>query len=62
MAQLFEVHLRTHKLRLGQAADLLAKGGLRRCLQYPATPWWRLDDKDAAEGLRRLRGLDERHT
>lgn len=63
MAQLFEVHPQNPQARLlAQAADLLAKGGL---VAVPTDSSYavvaRLDDKDAAEGLRRLRGLDERH-
>lgn len=63
MAQLFEVHPQNPQTRLlAQAADLLAKGGL---VAVPTDSSYavvaRLDDKAAAENLRRLRGLDERH-
>ena len=63
MAQLFEVHPQNPQVRLlTQAADLLAKGGL---VAVPTDSSYavvaRLDDKAAAENLRRLRGLDERH-
>lgn len=63
MAQLFEVHPQNPQARLlSQAADLLAKGGL---VAVPTDSSYavvaRLDDKAAAENLRRLRGLDERH-
>ena len=63
MAQLFEVHPENPQARLlKQAADLLAKGGL---VAVPTDSSYavvaRLDDRTAAESLRRLRGLDERH-
>lgn len=63
MAQMFEVHPQNPQARLlAQAADLLAKGGL---VAVPTDSSYavvaRLDDKTAAENLRRLRGLDERH-
>ena len=63
MAQLFEVHPENPQARLlAQAADLLAKGGL---VAVPTDSSYavvaRLDDRAAAESLRRLRGLDERH-
>lgn len=63
MAQLFEVHPQNPQTRLlAQASDLLAKGGL---VAVPTDSSYavvaRLDDKAAAENLRRLRGLDERH-
>ena len=63
MAQLFEVHPENPQARLlKQAADLLAKGGL---VAVPTDSSYavvaRLDDRAAAESLRRLRGLDERH-
>lgn len=63
MTQLFEVHPQNPQGRLlGQAADLLANGGL---VAVPTDSSYavvaRLDDKAAAESLRRLRGLDERH-
>lgn len=63
MAQLFEVHPQNPQARLlSQAADLLAKGGL---VAVPTDSSYavvaRLDDRAAAEHLRRLRGLDERH-
>lgn len=63
MAQLFEVHPQNPQARLlAQAADILAKGGL---VAVPTDSSYavvaRLDDRAAAENLRRLRGLDERH-
>ncbi len=63
MAQLFVVHPENPQSRLlHQAAGLLAQGGL---VAVPTDSSYavvaRLDDKDAAEALRRLRGLDERH-
>lgn len=63
MAQMFEVHPENPQARLlAQAADLLAKGGL---VAVPTDSSYavvaRLDDKTAAENLRKLRGLDERH-
>lgn len=63
MAQLFEVHPQNPQTRLlAQAADVLAKGGL---VAVPTDSSYavvaRLDDSAAAESLRRLRGLDERH-
>lgn len=63
MAQLFEVHPQNPQTRLlAQAADLLANGGL---VAVPTDSSYavvaRLDDSAAAENLRRIRGLDERH-
>ncbi len=63
MAQLFEVHPQNPQPRLlAQAADILAKGGL---VAVPTDSSYavvaQLDDRSAAEALRRLRGLDERH-
>lgn len=63
MAQLFEVHPQNPQPRLiAQAAELLAKGGI---VAVPTDSSYalvaRLDDRSAAEALRRLRGLDERH-
>jgi tRNA threonylcarbamoyl adenosine modification protein (Sua5/YciO/YrdC/YwlC family) len=63
MAQLFVVHPENPQSRLlGQAGQLLAEGGL---VAIPTDSSYavvaRLDDKSAAEALRRLRGLDERH-
>ncbi len=63
MAQFFVVHPQNPQSRLlGQAAQLLADGGL---VAVPTDSSYavvaRLDDKDAADALRRLRGLDERH-
>lgn len=63
MAQMFEVHPVNPQARsLAQAAELLAKGGL---VAVPTDSSYavvaRLDDRAAAENLRRLRGLDERH-
>ncbi len=63
MAQIFVVHPENPQSRLlQQAGDLLAQGGL---VAVPTDSSYavvaRLDDKDAAERLRRLRGPDERH-
>ncbi len=63
MAQLFVVHPENPQSRLlTQAGQLLAEGGL---VAIPTDSSYavvaRLDDKSAAEALRRLRGLDERH-
>jgi len=63
MAQLFVVHPENPQVRLlKQAAQLLADGGL---VAVPTDSSYavvaRLDDKAAADALRRLRGLDDRH-
>lgn len=63
MAQLFEVHPQNPQVRLlKQAAELLSDGGL---IAVPTDSSYavlaRLDDKSAADALRRLRGLDDRH-
>jgi len=63
MTQQFIVHPQNPQTRLlKQAADLLNDGGL---LAVPTDSSYavlaRLDDKAAAEALRRLRGLDARH-
>jgi len=63
MAQLFAVHPSNPQPRLlKQAAQLLRDGGLAA---VPTDSSYaliaRLDDKAAADALRRLRGLDERH-
>lgn len=63
MAQIFVVHPENPQSRLlQQAADLLSQGGL---VAIPTDSSYavvaRLDDKAAADGLRRLRGLDDRH-
>ncbi|WP_322996396.1 L-threonylcarbamoyladenylate synthase [Castellaniella sp.] len=63
MAQIFVVHPDNPQSRLlEQAGDLLTQGGL---VAVPTDSSYavvaRLDDKAAAESLRRLRGLDERH-
>ncbi len=63
MAQIFVVHPENPQSRLlQQAGELLSQGGL---VAVPTDSSYavvaRLDDKAAAEGLRRLRGLDERH-
>lgn len=63
MAQLFVVHPENPQSRLlNQAGQLLSEGGL---VAIPTDSSYavvaRLDDKSAAEALRRLRGLDERH-
>ncbi|SHI22395.1 L-threonylcarbamoyladenylate synthase [Pollutimonas bauzanensis] len=63
MAQFFVVHPENPQARLlKQAGQLLADGGL---VAVPTDSSYavvaRLDDKTAAEALRRLRGLDDRH-
>jgi tRNA threonylcarbamoyl adenosine modification protein (Sua5/YciO/YrdC/YwlC family) len=63
MAQFFSVHPENPQPRLlKQAAQLLEKGGL---LAVPTDSSYaviaHLDDPSAAESLRRVRGLDERH-
>ncbi len=63
MAQIFVVHPDNPQSRLlQQAGELLAGGGL---VAVPTDSSYavvaRLDDKAAAENLRRLRGLDDRH-
>lgn len=63
MAQFFAVHPDNPQPRLmKQAGQLLADGGL---VAVPTDSSYavvaRLDDKAAAESLRRLRGLDDRH-
>jgi len=63
MAQFFSVHPDNPQPRLlRQAAQLLQEGGL---VAVPTDSSYavlaRLDDKSAADALRRLRGLDERH-
>lgn len=63
MAQFFTVHPANPQPRLlKQAAQLLRDGGLAAVptdSSYAVIA--RLDDKAAADGLRRLRGLDDRH-
>jgi len=63
MPQQFTVHAHNPQIRLlRQAAELLNRGGL---LAVPTDSSYavlaRLDDKAAADALRRLRGLDARH-
>ena len=63
MSQLFVVHPENPQPRLlRQAAQLLQNGGL---VAVPTDSSYavvaRLDDRAAAEALRKLRGLDERH-
>lgn len=63
MAQFFVVHPENPQSRLlKQAGQLLANGGL---VAVPTDSSYavvaRLDDKAAADALRRLRGLDDRH-
>jgi len=63
MAQFFVVHPQNPQSRLlKQAGELLAEGGL---VAVPTDSSYavvaRLDDKSAADALRGLRGLDERH-
>ncbi|WP_322998879.1 L-threonylcarbamoyladenylate synthase [Castellaniella sp.] len=63
MAQIFVVHPENPQSRLlQQAGELLSQGGL---VAVPTDSSYavvaRLDDKAAADSLRRLRGLDDRH-
>ena len=63
MAQYFEVHPENpHARLLKQAVALLEKGGI---LAVPTDSSYalvcHLDDKDAAERLRRIRGVDDKH-
>jgi tRNA threonylcarbamoyl adenosine modification protein (Sua5/YciO/YrdC/YwlC family) len=63
MAQLFEVHPDNPQLRfLKQAAQILHKGGIAA---IPTDSSYalvcHLDDKAAAENLRRIRGVDDKH-
>ncbi|RZI85946.1 MAG: threonylcarbamoyl-AMP synthase [Rubrivivax sp.] len=63
MAQYFEVHPQHPQARLlKQAADILHKGGV---VALPTDSSYalvcHLDDKAAADQLRRIRGVDERH-
>ncbi|MFZ4711011.1 MAG: Sua5/YciO/YrdC/YwlC family protein, partial [Zwartia sp.] len=63
MSQLFVVHPENPQSRLlKQAAQLLLDGGL---VAVPTDSSYaivaRLDDKGAADALRKLRGLDDRH-
>ncbi|MCF8211199.1 MAG: threonylcarbamoyl-AMP synthase [Rhodoferax sp.] len=63
MAQYFEVHPDNPQVRLlKQAATLLEKGGI---LAVPTDSSYalvcRLDDKAAADHLRRIRGVDDKH-
>jgi tRNA threonylcarbamoyl adenosine modification protein (Sua5/YciO/YrdC/YwlC family) len=63
MAQYFEVHPQNPQPRLlKQAAQILQAGGIAA---IPTDSSYalvcRLDDKAAAEGLRRLRGVDDKH-
>ena len=63
MAQYFEVHPEHPQARLlKQAADILHRGGI---VALPTDSSYalvcHLDDKAAADALRRIRGVDERH-
>ena len=63
MAQYFEVHPDNPQLRLlKQAAQLLAQGGV---LAVPTDSSYalvcHLDDKAAADRLRSIRGVDDKH-
>jgi tRNA threonylcarbamoyl adenosine modification protein (Sua5/YciO/YrdC/YwlC family) len=63
MAQFFTVHPQNPQARLlKQAAALISSGGL---VAIPTDSSYavvaHLDDKNAADGLRRLRGVDDRH-
>jgi tRNA threonylcarbamoyl adenosine modification protein (Sua5/YciO/YrdC/YwlC family) len=63
MAQYFDIHPENPQIRLlKQAVSLLEKGGI---LAVPTDSSYalvcHLDDKDAAEHLRRIRGVDDKH-
>ncbi len=63
MAQYFDIHPENPQARLlKQAVSLLEKGGI---LAVPTDSSYalvcHLDDKDAAEHLRRIRGVDDKH-
>jgi tRNA threonylcarbamoyl adenosine modification protein (Sua5/YciO/YrdC/YwlC family) len=63
MAQLFEIHPDNPPARLlGQAVDLIRRGGIAA---VPTDSSYalvcQLDDKAAAERLRRIRGVDDKH-
>ena len=63
MSQFFEVHPENPQLRLlKQAVQLLEKGGV---LAVPTDSSYalvcHLDDKAAADNLRRIRGVDDKH-
>jgi tRNA threonylcarbamoyl adenosine modification protein (Sua5/YciO/YrdC/YwlC family) len=63
MAQLFEIHPDNPPARLlGQAVDLIQRGGIAA---VPTDSSYalvcQLDDKAAAERLRRIRGVDDKH-
>lgn len=63
MAQYFEVHPLNPQLRLiRQAVEILRRGGV---VAYPTDSSYalgcHLDDKDAAERIRRIRRLDDKH-
>ncbi|HEY5993382.1 MAG TPA: L-threonylcarbamoyladenylate synthase [Gallionellaceae bacterium] len=63
MAQLFAIHPDTPQLRLiRQAADLVRGGAV---IAYPTDSCYalgcRLDDKDAVQRMRQIRGVDENH-
>ena len=63
MAQYFDIHPENPQVRLlRQAAVLLAKGGI---LAVPTDSSYalvcHLDDKAAADSLRRIRGVDDKH-
>jgi tRNA threonylcarbamoyl adenosine modification protein (Sua5/YciO/YrdC/YwlC family) len=63
MAQYFEVHpINPQPRLLKQAADILASGGIAA---IPTDSSYalvcQLDDKNAAEAMRRIRGVDDKH-
>lgn len=63
MAQYFEVHPQNPQLRLiRQAVEIIRRGGV---VAYPTDSSYalgcHLDDKDAAERIRRIRQLDDKH-
>ena len=63
MAQLFEVHPDNPQVRfLKQAAQILHSGGIAAIpTDSSYAPVCHLDDKAAAETLRRIRGVDDKH-
>lgn len=63
MSQFFQIHLENPQLRLiRQAAQIIDGGGI---VALPTDSCYalacRLDDKDAVERLRRIRGIDDKH-
>lgn len=63
MAQFFDIHPQTPQVRLlKQAAQILHRGGIAAVPTDSSYAWvCHLDDKDAVQRLRRLRGVDDKH-